>query len=141
MAARWLARTAYVGRRKGFANPITTFVNIEQICGYLARHAGRQGEKTEPTMADAHLWTYELGTNSDCAADALVSDNIKDLVALFRTLPNAKATFATKYVNRELLDYDPQGKTRLRFSLMPPACRQSGGCSHIESGGPYRGYQ
>ena len=110
----------FVGRRKGFANPITTFVNIEQICGYLARHAGRQGEKMEPTMADAQLWTYELGTNSDCAADALVSDNIRDLVALFRTLPNAKATFATKYVNRELLNYDPQGKTRLRFSLMPP---------------------
>ncbi len=115
-----VTHNCYVSRRKGAANPITTFVNIEQICGYLARHAMRQGAKTEPTMADAHLWTYELGTNSDCAADALVSDNIKDLVALYRTLPNAKATFATKYVNRDLLGYDPQGKTRLRFSLMPP---------------------
>lgn len=28
-------------------------------------------------------------------------------------------TFATKYVNRALLGYDPQGRTRLRFSLMP----------------------
>jgi hypothetical protein len=35
------------------------------------------------------------------------------------TLPNAKLTFATKFVNREMLDYDPQGKTRIRFSLMP----------------------
>lgn len=39
---------------------------------------------------------------------------------LFRELPNAKATFATKFVNRELLDHDPRRKTCLRFSLMPP---------------------
>lgn len=35
----------YVPRRKGYANPITIFVNIEQICAALARHAGRQGVK------------------------------------------------------------------------------------------------
>ena len=111
----------YVGRRKGAANPISTFVNIEQICGFMERHAGRQGVKTTATQADDRYWTYELGTNSDCSVDAVVSNNIKDLVALFRRVPNAKGTFATKYVNRALLDYDPQGKTRCRFSLMPPA--------------------
>jgi DNA repair photolyase len=52
--------------------------------------------------------------------DAAMSDNVRDLVALFRELPNAKGTFATKFVNRELLGYDPRGKTRIRFSLMPP---------------------
>ena len=37
-----------------------------------------------------------------------------------RDLPTAKASFATKFVNRgELLDLDPQGRTRIRFSLMP----------------------
>lgn len=41
------------------------------------------------------------------------------IVALFRNIPNAKASFATKLVNRDLLSYDPQGKTRIRFSLMP----------------------
>ena len=111
----------FVGRRKGFANPITAFVNIERISGFIERHATRQGEKAAPTQADARFWTYELGTNSDCSVDALVSDNIKDLVALFQRIPNAKGTFATKYVNREMLTYDPQGKTRCRFSLMPPA--------------------
>ena len=111
----------YVGRRKGSANPITTFVNIEQICGFMERHARRQGDKRTPTQADPNLWTYELGTNSDCSVDALLSDNIKDLIALFRRIPNAKGTFATKYVNRDMLAYDPQGKTRCRFSLMPPA--------------------
>lgn len=109
----------YVARRKGFANPITTFVNIEQICGYMSRHAGRQGVKPAPNQADPKYWVYEIGTNSDCSIDAMICDNVRDLVAMFRDLPNAKGTFATKFVNRQMLDYDPQGKTRIRFSLMP----------------------
>jgi hypothetical protein len=68
----------YVARRKGFANPITTFVNIEKICGYLERHAARQGIKPKATQADPTLWVYELGTNSDCSVDAAVCDNLKD---------------------------------------------------------------
>ncbi|MBV9305411.1 MAG: hypothetical protein JOZ45_04695, partial [Acidobacteriaceae bacterium] len=39
----------YVSRQKGFANPITTFVNIEAIMGYLRRHAARQGWKAQPS--------------------------------------------------------------------------------------------
>ncbi|HET6395020.1 MAG TPA: spore photoproduct lyase family protein, partial [Blastococcus sp.] len=64
-------------------------------------------------------WVYDIGENSDCSVDALVSDNVADLVATFRELPTAKASFATKYVNRDLLALDPQGRTRVRFSLMP----------------------
>ncbi|HEV2741817.1 MAG TPA: spore photoproduct lyase family protein [Rubrobacter sp.] len=110
----------YVGRRKGYANPITTFVNSDEVLGAVERHAAKQGFKFEPTQADPGLWVYELGTNSDLSVDAAVSVNVRDAVELFRGLPNAKATFATKFVNRGLLDYDPQEKTRLRFSLMPP---------------------
>ena len=109
----------YVARRKGYANPITTFVNTREILGAVERHADEQGMKLEPTQADGDLWVYELGTNSDLSVDAAVSENVRDAVELFRGLPNAKATFATKFVNRDLLDYDPRGKTRLRFSLMP----------------------
>lgn len=109
----------YVPRRKGFANPITTFVNVEEHLEALRRHAGRLGPKLEPNQVDPRLWVYDVGENSDLSVDALLSDNVRDLVALFRTLPNAKASFATKLVNRDLLTYDPQGKTRVRFSLMP----------------------
>ncbi|MBD2462450.1 spore photoproduct lyase family protein [Oscillatoria sp. FACHB-1407] len=109
----------YVARRKGFANPITTFVNIEQITRYIKRHAAKQGNKPEPNQVDPQYWVYEIGENSDCSVDAAISDNVKDIITLFRDIPNAKATFATKRVKRELLSYDPQGKTRIRFSLMP----------------------
>ncbi len=110
----------YVGRRKGYANPITTFVNTDEVLGSVERHAAKQGFKFGPTQADDDLWVYELGTNSDLSVDAAVSGNARDAVEAFRGIPNAKATFATKFVNRGMLDYDPQRKTRLRFSLMPP---------------------
>lgn len=109
----------YVPRRKGFANPISIFVNIEQICNYLRRHAGKQGVLKEPDHIDPKYWVYEIGENGDCSADAAICDNVKDIMNLFKELPNAKLTFATKFVNREMLTYDPQLKTRLRFSLMP----------------------
>ncbi|OLR93392.1 spore photoproduct lyase family protein [Actinokineospora bangkokensis] len=109
----------YVPRHKGYSNPITVFANIEQITGYLTRHIRRQGTKPEPNQCDRDAWVYDIGENSDCSADALVSDNVRDLVALFRGQPTAKASFATKFVNRDLLDWDPRGRTRVRFSLMP----------------------
>ncbi len=110
----------YVPRRKGYANPITTFVNHDEVLGYLERHARRLGPKREPNQVDPAAWVYDVGENGDCSVDALVSDNVRDTVARFRALPDAKASFATKYVNRALLDYDPRGRTRVRFSLMPP---------------------
>ncbi|NAZ87141.1 spore photoproduct lyase family protein [Kineococcus sp. T90] len=109
----------YVPRRKGYSNPITVFANIEQITGYLRRHVARQGVKGEPNQVDPHAWVYDVGENSDCSVDAEVSGNVDDLVSLFRELPTAKASFATKHVNRRLLELDPRGRTRVRFSLMP----------------------
>jgi spore photoproduct lyase len=109
----------YVPRRKGYANPVTVFVNGDQVAGYLERHVGRQGRKPEPNQCDPTDWVYDIGENSDCSVDALVSDNVRDLVDLFGRLHGAKASFATKFVNRDLLDWDPRGGTRVRFSLMP----------------------
>jgi len=34
-------------------------------------------------------------------------------------MEHSKCSFATKYVNRRLLQYDPKGRTRIRYSLMP----------------------
>ncbi|MBF5042366.1 spore photoproduct lyase family protein [Aggregicoccus sp. 17bor-14] len=111
----------YVPRNKGYANPVTLFVNIEQLLGAVRRHAERLGPKAEANSVDPRYWAYDIGCNSDCSADAALSDNVRDFVRLFTRVPNAMGTFATKLVNRELLSYDPQGKTRIRFSLMPAA--------------------
>jgi spore photoproduct lyase family protein len=109
----------YVPRRKGFANPVTAFVNVDRVIAAIKRHVQRLGPKTEANQVDAERWVYDLGENGDLSVDAMISDNVRDLVAAFRTMPGAKASFATKHVNPDLLDYDPQRGTRVRMSLMP----------------------
>jgi spore photoproduct lyase len=110
----------YVPRRKGYSNPITVFANTEQIHAAITRHLRRQGPKPEPNQCDPVDWVYDLGENSDCSVDALLSSAVAESIDLFGSLPGAKASFATKYVNRDLLALDPAGGTRVRFSLMPP---------------------
>jgi spore photoproduct lyase family protein len=108
----------YVARRKGYANPITVFANTEKIFSSIERHASKMGPKT-PNQCDPEYWTYDIGCNNDVSVDALISSSPMQTISLFRNIPNAKASFATKYVNKEMLSYDPQRKTRIRFSLMP----------------------
>ncbi|MEU3448801.1 spore photoproduct lyase family protein [Streptomyces thermolilacinus] len=110
----------YVPRRKGYANPITVFTNGERIIAHLARHIRRQGPKPAPNQCDDDAWVYDIGENGDCSVDALICDNTADLVHAFRQWPTAKASFATKFVNPDLLALDPRGRTRVRFSVMPP---------------------
>ncbi|QER97490.1 spore photoproduct lyase family protein [Streptomyces venezuelae] len=110
----------YVPRRKGFANPITVFTNVERVLGSLGRHIAGVGRKEEPNQCDSHAWVYDIGENGDCSVDDLISDNTADLIRAFRRWPTAKASFATKFVNPDLLRLDPQGRTRIRFSVMPP---------------------
>ena len=78
-----------VPRRKGFASPVTEFVNIEQILAYTRRHPTGQRVKPEPNQIDPKYWVYDIGENSDCGVDAPICDNVYDFVALFRNLPNA----------------------------------------------------
>ncbi len=96
----------YVPRRKGYANPISVFVNIDEIGRAIARHAERQGPLSAPDQIDERHWVYDLGENGDLSVDAMISDNMRDLVTLFRSIPNTKGSFATKAVNGELLTYD-----------------------------------
>lgn len=109
----------YVPRRKGFANPITVFTNVERVLGSLSRHIAGLGRKQEPSQCDEHAWVYDIGENGDCSVDDLISDNTADLIRAFRRWPTAKASFATKFVNPDLLRLDPRGRTRIRFSVMP----------------------
>jgi spore photoproduct lyase len=110
----------YVARRKGGSNPLTVFVNIEEIAASIRKHQKKLGAKTEPNQCDERFWTYDIGCNADLSADSFVCDNPGFLVREFTTMDFAKATFATKTVRDDYwLSIDPQGKTRIRYSLMP----------------------
>ena len=109
----------YVPRRKGYANPVTVFVNIERILGYLKRHVARQGPKKTANQCDPVDWVYDIGENGDCSVDARSVRQRARPGGPVRPDRRRQGSFATKFVNRDLLDYDPRGGTRVRFSLMP----------------------
>ncbi|WP_205502493.1 spore photoproduct lyase family protein [Rufibacter psychrotolerans] len=108
----------YVDRNKA-VNPITLFTNTEEILRAVDKHVHQQAWPKVPNQTHARFYTYDIGCNSDVSVDASISDSVQTAVAFFREHPKAFATFATKFVNPELLTYDPQGKTRIRFSLLP----------------------
>lgn len=110
----------YVARRKGASNPLTIFVNVEEIAASIRRHQKKLGAKPEPNQCDDKFWTYDIGCNADLSADTYVCDNPGFLIKEFATMEFAKATFATKTVRDDYwLAIDPKGKTRIRYSLMP----------------------
>jgi len=84
------------------------------------------------TEINSHVWfadvekpnqtgeyiTYDISCNEDFALHAKYHD-WKTIFKFFKDHPLAMGSFATKYVNEDLLDYNPEGKIRIRFSLMP----------------------
>lgn len=67
--------------------------------------------------------TYDISCNEDFALHAKYHEWEK-IFEYFRDHPLAMGSFATKYVNSDFLKFNPQGKIRIRFSLMPEKLRQ-----------------
>lgn len=112
----------YVARRKQYANPVTLYANREQMISSWETHLKALPTK-EPNQTHATLWTYDIGCNNDISIDASLCNTPKILIEKFRNT-RALASFATKAVNLSMLNYDPQGHTRIRFSLMPEPIRK-----------------
>jgi spore photoproduct lyase len=72
----------------------------------------------KPNQTHADYTTYDISCNEDFALHAKYHD-WERIFEFFRDHPVAMGAFATKYVNPNLINFDPQGKIRIRFSLMP----------------------
>ena len=127
------------GRSTDFLTP-----TIIMGCGYQCSYCYCKRHKTEGidvatnindilTAVDHHVWfadvekpnqthpefiTYDIGCNSDMALHTKHYDWVK-VFDFFKNHPKAMGSFATKYVNPSLTGYNPEGKIRIRFSLMP----------------------
>ena len=110
----------YVDRHKKI-NPITIFTNTDEILATIQKHVMGLPWPKEPNQTDRVYYTYDIGCNSDVSIDYSISEGIREVFNFFKAHPRAKATFATKYVNPDLLQYQPDRKIRVRFSLMPAA--------------------
>jgi spore photoproduct lyase len=72
----------------------------------------------KPNQTHANFVTYDISCNEDFALHAKYHEWEK-IFDFFKKHPVAMGSFATKYVNPNLINYDAEGKIRIRFSLMP----------------------
>lgn len=91
--------------------------NIDEIVEVINKHINNLPSKI-PNQIDEKYWTYDIGCSTDVSLHWKHTDWFK-IFKFFKGHPKAKATFATKYVNAKMLDFNPEGKVRIRFSLMP----------------------
>lgn len=91
--------------------------NAEQILDMINRHC-MFADVEKPNQTHPEYITYDISCNEDFALH-IKYHKWQKIFEFFRQHPRAVGSFATKYVNTDLLTYDPQGKIRIRFSLMP----------------------
>ena len=72
----------------------------------------------KPNQTHAIYTTYDISCNEDFSLHAKYHEWEK-IFDFFKKHPKAMGSFATKYVNVNLLNYNPENKIRIRFSLMP----------------------
>lgn len=105
----------YVKRHN--AEFITIAKNHGDILTAINNHAWFT-EVDKPNQTHEEYITYDIGCNSDIALHAKQLE-WERIFEFFRDHPVAFGSFATKYVNPTLLTFNPEGKVRIRFSLMP----------------------
>jgi len=77
----------------------------------------------KPNQTHEEYITYDISCNEDFALHAKYHqwERIFDFFVMH---PRAMGSFATKYINEKFLSFNPQGKIRIRFSLMPEVYRR-----------------
>lgn len=73
----------------------------------------------KPNQTHEKYITYDISCNEDFALHANRFHEWEKIFDFFKNHPIAMGSFATKFVNLKLLSYNPEGKIRIRFSLMP----------------------
>lgn len=106
----------YLRRNKPFGLDIVS--NLDDIIDSIDSHVNSLQWPKQPDQTHSNYWTYDIGCNTDVALHYKHQD-YKKLFDYFKNSDKAFGSFATKYVNHNLLDYNPNKKMRIRFSLMP----------------------
>lgn len=105
----------YMKRHKD--NGLTVATNTGDILTAINNHAFFT-PVDKPNQTHAEYTTYDISCNEDFALHAK-HHQWEKIFEFFRDHPIAMGSFATKYVNPRLINFNPEGKIRIRFSLMP----------------------
>ena len=97
---------------------LTVARNPGDILTAINSHALFRTDVEKPNQTHEKYITYDISCNEDFALHAKYH-NWEYIFQFFKDHDTAMGSFATKYVNENLLSFDPAGKIRIRFSLMP----------------------
>jgi spore photoproduct lyase len=105
----------YMKRHKPTGLDIAT--NTAEILTNIDHHSWFS-DAVKPNQTHETFVTYDISCNEDFALHAKHHEWQK-IFGFFKNHPVAMGSFATKYVNPALLEFNPAQKIRIRFSLMP----------------------
>ncbi len=106
----------YMKRHKPRGLDVAT--NTNDILSEINSHA-YFATVDKPNQTHEKYITYDISCNEDFALHANRFHEWEKIFEFFKNHPIAMGSFATKFVNLKLLSYNPEGKVRIRFSLMP----------------------
>lgn len=98
-------------------------VNTSTILQSINEHCTWLEYPKIPNQTSDLYYTYDISCNEDFSLH-LKYHNWKEIFNFFKNDDRIMASFATKYVNKNLLQYNPNKKIRVRLSLMPEFLRQ-----------------
>lgn len=113
-----LLNCSYCYMKRHKANGLDIANNYNDILTAINEHAYFYADVSKPNQTDDKYITYDISCNEDFALHAKYHQWEK-IFQFFVDHPIAKATLATKIVPMRFLDFNPQQKVRIRFSLMP----------------------
>jgi spore photoproduct lyase len=96
---------------------LTIAQNHDKILNAIAKHVATADIK-KPNQTHPEFITYDISCNEDFALHAK-RHKWEEIFDFFKHHDKAMATLATKYIPELFLNYNPEGKVRIRFSLMP----------------------
>ena len=105
----------YMKRHMPYSLNVAT--NTEDILTEINSHAAF-AQVDKPNQTHEKYITYDISCNEDFALHAKHHEWEK-IFTFFKDHPDIMGSFATKYVNKKLWRFNPEGKIRIRFSLMP----------------------
>ena len=108
---------SYCYCKRNIPDGVVYYDNVAEILSVINNHSWF-ADVVKPNQTDPDYVTYDIGCNTDIALHASKIP-LDKIFQFFMDHPKAKASFATKYVNNNLLEYNPKQKVRIRFSLMP----------------------
>jgi spore photoproduct lyase len=107
----------YMKRHKPEGLTVADRKSVTDILTEINSHAWFDTTE-KPNQTHEKFITYDISCNEDFALHAKYHD-WQRIFKFFRDHDLAMGSFATKYVNPKLLEFNPEGKVRIRFSLMP----------------------